>query len=441
MRLIFSSIILLGSIFLSAQDLSRLGPEEAVKWALERNLSLQAFSSEADIIQAQAAEVLIDRQPQISARADVQFNPILPASVIPIGEFIPGIPSEATSTVRFGTLWQNAAGIQVDQTLWNPGIKAQSEAIAYQALFTVNQQEQSAISLVESVLQTYYAVLVADAETEFARQDLDHARRFREELEIIVRGGKALPTDLNRAIMAENQALLRLQTSEQNRVLARKTLLNRLSINLDQEPQLALPVALEDLLQESGIPGAPGYRKEMERLDLETGLQDLQIDLERTRRAPTLSATAYLGANNFGEEAPFFEDNSWFATGFIGLNLRVPLSEYWQTGKRLEEFRLRQEQIGLQKTELQAQMALEVETAKNTLLVAELNLDTRKKDLALATENLQLTEASFREGRVLASAVSESRLELQRMQYQYLQSAYDYLLAVVRLKKALGILA
>ncbi|MEI6408489.1 MAG: TolC family protein [Bacteroidota bacterium] len=442
---LLSALCLVG--VLKGQSLQNLSLSSAVRIALENKPALKTLDLDAQISAARVAEIKLKKQTQVSGKVDVQVNPLLPASVIPVGAFNPSAPSDATATVRFGTLWQNTVGLNASQTLYDPSISAQIREQAFQTQLTEVQRAQTAVDIQVAVARAYYGVLVSAEEIRFALQDSSRSQFFLNEVKNRKEGGKSLQTDVNQAQINLNAATLKLAQLRLNQALLRKSLLYQMGINPDHYAEIQLSENLESLLQQPGntsdaTAGGPEVieqnRLEIKQLQLDNTLQGLKIATEKTRTAPKLTANASLGLNNYSDTAPFVTKNAWFGYGYVSLNLAVPISEYWQLKKHLPQYELKQLQNAQKTADLKQQYRNDYEQARTNLLSARLALDTRKRDLVLVRENLDLYKICFSEGVLLASAVTDAEQTLQQTQYNYLKSAYDALIAALDMRKATG---
>ncbi len=100
-----------------AQDLGNLTLEQALKSALENQPSERAFRIENQINTAQVDKALLQKNLKINGNVDMQANPFLPASVVPVGQFNVQNPTDETRAIRFGTWWQATAGVTATKSL------------------------------------------------------------------------------------------------------------------------------------------------------------------------------------------------------------------------------------------------------------------------------------------------------------------------------------
>ena len=429
-----------------AQNLQNLTLPNAIQFALDHKPGLKTFELDAQIAAAKTGILKLKRQPQVSAAVDVQLNPVLQTSVIPVGAFNPALGSDATATVRFGTLWQNTAGITVSQTLYDPSIAAQIREQEFQQQLIAADRGKTAESIAVEAANAYYAVLIASEERAFAEVDSARARQFYEESLSRQAGGKLLQNEVNAALLSLNEATLTLARARLNQQQLLKNLGFRIGLTSGRAAEITLPGNLASLLEQIQAQSPTAFdpvaleqtRPELKQLYLDTEWQNLKIKTEQTRTALKLSATAYAGANNLTDDAPFFAENSWFGNVFVGLKLSVPISEYWQQQKYLPQYRLKQQQNALKSEDLKQQFQNDFENARLNYALASQTMAMRLQDLELTKQNAQLIRERFNEGVVLASAVLTAETAVQQTQYNYLRSAYDLLLADLDLRRTLG---
>lgn len=428
------------------QNLQNLTLPDAIQLALENKPGLKTFDLDAQLVAAKTEVLKLKRQPQVSAAVDVQLNPVLQTSVIPVGVFNPALGSDATATVRFGTLWQNAAGILAVQTLYDPSIAAQIREQEFQKQLIAADREITAADLRLEVASAFYAVLIATEELAFAEADSARAQQFFEETRKRQEGGKLLQNELNSASISLNAAVLTLERARLNRQQLLKNLCFRMGVDPKRAVEISFSGNLAALLKQMEGQNLASFdataleqnRPELRQLFLDTEWQNLKIEVEKQRTAPTLSATAYAGANNLSDDAPFFAENSWFGNVFVGLKLNVPISAYWQQRKYFPQYRLKQQQNVLEAAALKAQYQNDFENARLNHALALRTMEVRMRDLELTRQNVQLIRDRFNEGVALPSAVLSAETTVQQTQYNYLRSAYDLLLADLELRRVLG---
>lgn len=430
----------------TAQPLQHLSLDKAIALARENKPALRTFAIGEEINAARLAEMRLQRGVQLSAAADAQVNPFLPASVIPVGQFNLQNPTDETATVRFGTWWQASVGFTAGLPLYDAALKAQIREEEFQSRLTANDLEAAGTTVAADVIRAYYALLLAEAEFQFIESDLARANAFLADAENRRSEGAALSADVNSARMQVNDAHLRLEQARENQRLARENLVFRLGLPAERAPELALGETLTDILNRIGAKAGDSFdpaaaeqnRPDLRRFELDNQLQDLKIETEKARLCPTLSASAFFGLNNLSDKTPLFAEKSWFTNGNVALRLSIPLSGYWEWKTRIAPLSLKQQQNAAQLDDLRQQLRFEFTSANSAYALAKRQLPVREQDIDLARANLELARASYAGGGGLASAVTDAETTLQQKQFAWLQAAYDLLLAELNMRLARG---
>lgn len=429
-----------------AQELQNLSLETAVTLARENTPTPLTYALEQQINTARLVDMRQRRGIKLSATADAQANPFLPASIIPVGQFNLQNPTGETRAIRFGTWWQASVGLTASVALIDAATGAQLREQGFQIRLTTNDWQATDAKAVSDVIRAYYDLLLTEAEIRFLEHNLKSAGAFLTEAQQRRAGGAALPADVNMAQLQVNDAQLRLEQARENRRLALENLLFRMGLPAERAGELHLGKSLEEILAKTETTanerfdstGAGQNRADLQRLDLDDQLQNLKVATEKARLKPTLDANAYLGMNNFSDEAPLFAENSWFSNGHVTLRLNVPLSEHWELKKRTQPLLLKQQQNAVRREALHRQARHEFESALSAFSLAKRQLPIRRNDIELAASNLELARARYTGGNGLASEITDAEAVLQQKQYAWLQTAYNLLLAELDMRLARG---
>lgn len=429
-----------------AQNLQNLSLETAAALARTNKPALHKYALEEQINAARIAETRLRRGIKLSAAAEAQVNPFLPASIIPVGQFNLQNPNDETRAIRFGTWWQAAFGLTASVALIDATTGAQLHEQEFQYRLTANERKSAETNVVAEVIRAYYALLLAGEEVRFLESDLKRVNTFLNDAQERHVGGAGLPADVNTAQLLVNDAQLRLEQARENRRLSLENLLFSMGLPAEQAVELRLGESLQDILTKTEAAAnerfdpatAEQNRPDLQRLTLDDQLQNLKTETEKARLKPTLTAGVYLGLNNFSDEAPLFTENSWFANGNAALRLHVPLSERWELKKRTQALSLKQQQNAAQRNELRRQARHEFESAYSAFALAKRQLPLRRQDILLAGSNLDLAQARYAGGGGLASEITDAETTVQQKQYAWLQTAYNLLLAELEMRLARG---
>ncbi len=142
--------------------------------------------------------------------------------------------------------------------------------------------------------------------------------------------------------------------------------------------------------------------------------------------------------NNLTNDAPLFAENSWFSNGNIGLQMKIPVSGYWEQQKQNLPISLKQQYNAARQEEYLNQARWEYEQARTAFITARQQLTLRKDDIDLARQQLELASNTLKGGAGIPSDVLNAQTTLREKEFNWLQTAGDLLLAELALRKASG---
>ncbi len=311
-----------------------------------------------------------------------------------------------------------------------------------QAGAALDQQEalyqQSIQDLTMRLVDSYFDVLAARDSLQFAESEKEAISRQLEQTKQRFEVGLIAITDVH-----EIQAAYDLATA--NEILARNDLAaarQALQEITGSAPQTLNPLR-ESMTLESPNPAdverwleiALAHNHSIAAARWATEVRRKQIDQARAERHPTVDLVAN-HSNNDISDGTF--DGRETDSSSIGIQLQMPLF----TGGRIKATVAEAKQNLVQSKENleQARRAVERET-RNAYLNVEAGIsrvNALKQAVVSSQSALTATEAGYEVGTRTTVDVLDSRRELFRAQRDYARARYDYVIATLRLKKAVG---
>lgn len=429
-----------------AQDLGNLTLEQALKSALENQPSERAFRIENQINAAQVDKALLQKNLKLNGNVDMQANPFLPASVVPVGQFNVQNPTDETRAIRFGTWWQATAGVTATKSLYDAGLNAQIREQNFQADITENNHALNRQNIALELTKAWYALLLSNEETGFLKENFRKTDELLKDALNKRDGGAATESAVISARMQQNSARIQLEQAEGNRRRNVETLLYRMGISPERAGEAVVKGTLAEVLSQLEKFAPPSFdatstaanRPEIQQFVLDNQLQQLRLETEKARLRPTLSAFAFFGMNNLTNDVPIFAENSWFSNGNIGLQMKIPVSGYWEQQKQQLPVSLKQQYNAAMQEEALNQARWEYEQARTAFVSARQQLALRKDDTDLARQQLELASNTLKGGAGIPSDVLNAQIALREKEFNWLQTAGDLLLAELALRKASG---
>lgn len=431
-------VICCGSAYCQSQV--QVSLKEAVELALKNKPSLKRASLDGSIARQSLEQSKRKYIPEITSEIAIQYNPIIPTSIIPIGQFNPQNPTLDTRAVKFGLPWSNTAGITARQVIFDPSlqneIKERKIDLAISELNRLSEEDQ----LTYQVLKSYFGVLLAQEEVKFAKADTSRAYQLHNVAKNRFQGDQTKISDRNQATYNLEKARYNFIRVTSNLELAFYELC--FAIGLPQETPLELttgfneffPFDNTDLLDSASLLQQVDFKKAV----YQNQLYDQKIKSEKAKLLPILTFNGFLGANQFTQQVNFNEQNSWFGNSFLNLNLQLPITGYFTKAKKIEQFQSQKDQIYYQLQEMKAKYDFESRVISTKLRTLRKSYELQISELDLSRMNFELAQKQFMEGQVLPNEIYIQEANLQQSQYQLISVMYDLMIQNLELQRLNG---
>jgi outer membrane protein len=321
--------------------------------------------------------------------------------------------------------------------VWKGLSQAKLSVKQAQAEFSATEQD-----LMLQSAQAYFEVLAAQDELEFAQANKSAIGRQLDLAQARLDRGLATVTNLHdakaryafaesREVEAENalaDAHLALQEFTGRMLTALKKLQGE--IPLDTPDPTDVEVWLKTAL-------AQNYALEAARQAVEIGKEEMRR--QQAGHYPTLD---FVGVyNDRDTQGSLFGGGSEVETTDYLLRLKLPLYQGGAVTSMTRESRMRYEQA-VQRLEAETRsVTRETRTAYQGILGGIKNVEALKQSVVFQTSALEVKEEGFKAGMNTMLAVLDAQRDLYYAQRDHSKARYEYLLDVLRLKKASGTLS
>lgn len=429
MKKIFPLLLTLASFQASfAQNLTLEG---AIELGLKNRYELQSAYMQLKIDQQQNKKINASWLPQVSANGDFRYNSILQKSVLPIGDFgIPGISPGATSTVAFGVPYNTTIGLDAQQKLLDLtkkiDRKINNNSVENQ-LLTIEIQKTNVRN---DISEAYFNVLYQKEKIKLAQEAVVRAQTNLENGQTRLKAGTALTNDIERLALDLSNQRLASRKAKQDYEFSMDQLKFRMNVN--QDTTLEISESLQSLVQKKAPSSVPPYsnnntirKEEIARLG-----NQLQAKKMLKRNAPTLSAYGNISLLALNEDVyPF---------SYLGLQTSITLFGGQQAKFSAQDYQIRSQmnQVNIEKYRLD--LDFEIRSVKKSMEYAQLDLEESEKNITLAKHVYANDQFRFEKGNIVLSELKNSEFTLLTAENNYLITAYNYLLIMLKLEKLLG---
>lgn len=419
-----------------AQDAPKLSLEEAFQRARANRQDIQAQNLELRIAESANEKVRAQWLPNLSASADLRWNTLLQSNVLPIGAFgIPGVPPDATRTVRFGAPFNNALSVQATQKIVDV-----SSRIARQINDNETERRRNEVRRQESdarfeVAAAYYNTLWQQERLRLAIQAESRAQTLLETANVRLQNGAILQNDRDRLLLDLQNAQRAQKKAAADAALAWKNL--NYQMRAPEDAQWTLSEGLEQL--QAVLPATQiNNRPEILAENLAATEHELRSRKQLAQLRPSVDAYGNFSLLQLHDQPNPFAADTWFPFHYVGLRASVPIYDGRLTRLEAREFARRAEINRLNAQQLQADFNYQTERYKTALQQAELDRTQAKESLELAKQIYETDAYRFDQGVALLSTLRDSAFARQQAENDYLAAVYSWLVAALNYRRASG---
>ncbi len=414
---------------LAAAEPLRLGVDQAVELALERNTDVVNAEHGRLIYKEKIREYWGTLYPQLSAAASYTRNIEKPSM------FFGG------NKIEIGSDNAYAASLDLDQVLWAGGKVATGIKMAGIYSDSSAERLRAARNTVrKAVTQMYYSVLLSRAMADIQEETLELSRQHLSVIETRYRQGLASDLALlrQRVEVSNNEpAVTQNLNYYEAGLLALKDLLG---LSPDAELELtgamgcspAEPAPLDELYR-AAMAARPEYRL----ADLEKRLAAQNVTLEKAGHYPYLNAFASRSFQGQTDDSfPGSDERSWALTAGVRLNL--PLFSGGSVSSRVKQADLALRTAEENLASAERGLKITVKKAWLELREASQRLASQAAAVETARKALAATELRFKSGLAGQLDLNDATLALNRAQTLYTQAQHDVCSASAELDWATG---
>lgn len=441
-RFVLFCLTIFFSILLTAQEgvIGQLSLDKAIDLSIRRSPGQNIQRMELEEARLQLKEARLQHIPTIYASGDLRRNLIIPSTPVPAHLFNPDAVENETMYLKFNTKWNSSAGLNLQYDLFSP-----------EKLFGTDEKEQelkireydaliSEQDLRASVAMAYAECVLAMEQEKLLRNDVDYFAELLKTSDELYKREKVSLVEKNDAHKAYNEALVNLLEAEKIAQERKAELLYLMGRKITAEnisllsPKEDIPELLEKI--EHLFPSTvPARRLEEMRQNEIVELAGLHIKSASWKYAPTLSLNGYFGTNYYNKRLTLFDSNSWRGYSYIGLSVKIPITQSLQTSNEVARLRLRQQIETENLRDIVNSKVKERLREQSQLEVRRKSYQLNKENLVMSQQNMKAAQLEFEKGYILQQDLMNQQRTLQNARQSYLQSAYDIITSLLTLKK------
>jgi len=429
------------SININAQESISLSLEQAIDYGLKNSYTAINAKRDIDAAKLKKWETTTIGLPQISAKVDYQHWIKQQVSLIP-ADFFGGNEGEFAE-VAFGTKQNMSATATLNQLIFDGSYIVGLQSAKVYLQISENSKEKTEIEIREAVINAYGNVLLGEESISILNKNIATLEKNLKETTEIYKNG--LEEEESVEQLASTLASVKSQLSKTKNLNSIAYKMLNITLGIEINTKVTLLDSLNSLAEENKQLNLLASDLTIENhIDFKIAKNteksnELLVQLEQSKALPTLSSFVNFGYQGNGENFDFLKkEQKWFDSSLLGVSLDIPIFSSFARSSRTQQAKIELDKAKTNLTVTEQNLQLQLESAKTEYKFSLEELDTSKKNLALAERIEKKQQIKFFEGISSSFELSESQRQLYTMQQNYLQAMLDVITNKAALDKALN---
>jgi len=402
---------------LSGQDIKLI---TCIDSALANRGNIRAVRTDIEIARLQTSSAYQKYLPDLSLSYNYRYNPIIPTQIIPFGQFSQ-IPTDEKRPIKFGTDWQQNSGLNLYQPIIDFSIKSRVAESRINEKLKNTDAAAAERDLKLEVIKSFTNIWLMEEQLRSAALDTLRTSGTKELFMIKSKEGKVLKTEVNKAILTHNNALINYVAalSSLTREKIYMSFLTGISLETFLDGKFDFSPFSDDALKISNSDPLLDSIPSLKNLRLRTELLAQQQKSEKMKHTPTIGFEGFLGANQYTDTFNPFLSGSWYGSSYLGLSFRFQILSGSSTKNRVN-------QLKLEEKGLKSRVDDEINSVSNKSLLLteeirqiEYQAGLSKQNIALYEENLSLNQERFDKGQINAYDLLTDEIDFQKELSKY----------------------
>lgn len=437
-KLTMAVVALLGWCAIGQQAFSQqvlsLDLNQAIELALNENPTIKIANQEIARQKWVRKEAQGALMPNLSASGSYTYNIMNPVMFMPSGG-----PFGEGGALRMGFNNGFVGGFSLSLPLYMPTLYKMLQLTDNQMMAAVEAARGSKVSLVNQVQKGYYAILLAENSVGVIRDNISLAELIVNDTRNAYDQGAASEYDLVTAqVQLDNLKPTLIQA--ENGIRNSRLMFNML-LSLPVGSRVELTQTLEDysgiVLNDTLSSIDLSRNVDLNTIEIQKGLLQKQVELQRAQRIPTLAAVAQYQVQSQSNDFRIGK-YQWRGSALAGIQLSVPIFSGLSPISKQRQLENQVQQIATQRDYLEESLNVEAQTALSNL--------TRAREQMLATisarggaeKGYKIAKTRYDVGAGTIVELNSAQMSLLQSNLSYSQSIYDYMSARADFEKVLG---
>ena len=431
-RLTLGLLYLLGGVF-GAVAQQPLSLKQSLEYGLENHPGIQVAKYDIDMSKQRVREGYAPYLPQIGGSFSLDYNLKLQTNIIPGGIFGP-----EPIQVRFGTKYNAAANLQLDQKIYDQGMIMGFTAYKPSINLSVMQLQQKKEQIAYDIAKAYINVLVVQEQINLLQTNLDSYNKILKVTELQYQKGIVKKTDYDRIRVTVNNLTSQLSLNESNLKVVQNSL--KMNMGMDQKTEILLTDTVEfKKMRTEQMPTQFNLENRMDykALKQSADLRKIQVKMAKAAYVPSISGYARYGAQGLNDD---FQNlwKGWFDYSAIGVRVNVPIFDGLAKDARVKQQKITWMSEVKNLDLYKMQFELQYENASVQVQRNRVSVTNDNENLLLAKEVFEQTSMQYQGGVATLSDLINAENAYKEAQTNYINSLLNLRISELDLQKANG---
>lgn len=417
---------------LTKPDTLVLSRNEAMHIGITNRFDVKANEQAVSAAMSKRQQAKNNWLPDVQVDGMLKYSPQLRNSVIPGGVLL---GFDKTTQLPLTVKNETVFSLNLLQPIYNAELSNNEKLADNEIALQKERSKAAKIDIMLNISRSYLDVTLRTLQRKIAADIASRNKEYEHIAEGMYKNGALIENLYLRAKLDRENAEHQQQQAEQDYALSLMHLYYQM--NVPQSTQLMLSDSLDVAVNHPVTPMTEtGQRTELRQLQLMQQEHELNLRKYRQRVLPSVDLGAnysqqYLSGNfNYGAA------NTWSPFSYLSLNIRIPIAAHYKNKAYITEYKHEIQRNEWLITQKKADIDYEIQQAQTQLGNAVLNMRTAKSSYDLSKTIYHNQQQQYQLGVFNYSDLLDTEKSLSVTERNYIQTAYDFIIAQIRLQKA-----
>jgi len=424
------AIVVSGSFASAQSEMLRLTLDDALRIAMDENLSVKIADEEIARVNWLKKENWYMLLPSATGNAQYTNNILKPVF---FSDFFPGGKMEVGSTHSYAV----NGTVQVPLLSMTLFKSIQLSEIDMKA--ALESARSTKIDLIMQVKNSFYGILMLEESLDVLNQSYKNAKETADNIKNMYENGLAAEYDMLRSDVAVRNILPMITQAENGLELSKMQLKVLLSLDIDTPIELAGDISFyRSHIENSFISNDVDLSGNSDIRSLEIQIEKMNKNFEiiRSQRLPSLAGFANYQLQTQSQEFTF--KTVWSNSFAVGFAIQVPIFNKLSISMKEKQVKVGLNQLKYQRELLESSLNLAATNSLNEMTRNKMQMTSDEQAVRQAEKGYEIAKVRYSTGAGTLLELNDTEMALTNSKLNLNQTIYNYIKAQNEYEKVLG---